>query len=106
MARKSTADDIIDVTSKLPWWVGILLAVISYAGLHALAATNIPSSSGGLSSAMKSGLIYTLANLGQYVLPALFGVGAVFSLFMSLKRKTLHNDVTVMLQLELENSHS
>jgi len=94
MARKSAAEDIIDVTSKLPWWVGMLLAVISYAGLHTLAATSMPSSSGGLSSAMKSGLIHTLANLGQYVLPALFSIGAVFSLFMSIKRKKLHNDVT------------
>lgn len=28
--RSSTADDITDLVALLPWWVGVILALVSY----------------------------------------------------------------------------
>jgi len=28
--RSSTADDITDLVAWLPWWVGVILALVSY----------------------------------------------------------------------------
>ena len=35
--RQSPLEDLIEIASYLPWWVGILLAIISYLVLHSLA---------------------------------------------------------------------
>jgi hypothetical protein len=32
--RKSAAEDVVDIVSILPWWVGCTLAVVSYVVLH------------------------------------------------------------------------
>ncbi len=44
--RQTIADDIIDLTAKLPWWLGLLLAVISYVVLHRIAGQGLPQASG------------------------------------------------------------
>ena len=93
--RQSTAEDVMEITSKFPWWVGVLLAVGSYIWLHSIANKGIPQSQGSdLTQAMSGGLIYAFASLGQYVLPFLFGFGAAISIIMSAKRKKLHHDVS------------
>lgn len=97
MARKkqSLAEDIMDLTSRLPWWVGAILATGSYFWLHSITSKGMPQTEGGdLSAAMTGGLFYAFATLGQYVLPFLFGFGALISIIMSAKRKKLHNDVS------------
>lgn len=97
MARRqqSVAEDLIELTSRLPWWAGVLLAAGSYVWLHSIASKGIPQASGGdLALAMRGGMFYGFASLGQYVLPFLFGLGAFLSLVMSAKRKKLHDDVT------------
>jgi len=40
--RQAIADDIIDLTASLPWWVGLLLALISYVILHRIAGQGLP----------------------------------------------------------------
>lgn len=93
--RQSTAEDVMDITAKLPWWVGVSLAVVSYVLLHSIASKGMPQASGGdLTAATTGGLFYAFASFGQYVLPFLFGFGALLSIIMSIKRKKLHNDVT------------
>jgi restriction system protein len=97
MARRkqSGAEDVIELTSKFPWWVGALLAVVSYVWLHSVASKGMPHAQGGdISGAMTGGLFYAFASLGQYVLPALFGIGAVTSVLMRMKRKKLHGEVS------------
>jgi hypothetical protein len=32
--RQSTAEDIVDLIALLPWWAGVVLAVVSYLILH------------------------------------------------------------------------
>lgn len=97
MARRkqSTAEDIIEVTSKFPWWVGFLLAAISYLWLHSIASRGVPQApAGDMAQSMKGSLIYAFASLAQYFLPFLLGFGGLISLFMSLKRKKIHGDVS------------
>jgi restriction system protein len=96
MARRnqSMADDVIDITSRLPWWAGVLLAAASYLFLHSVADKGLsPAPGGDVSQAMKSGLIYAFASFGQYILPFLFGLGALLSVLGAAKRKKLHADV-------------
>lgn len=97
MARRkqSSAEDIIELTSIFPWWVGALLAVISYGWLHNIAIKGMPQAKAGdLSAAMTGGLFYSFATIGQYVLPALFCFGAILSFLMGAKRRRLHAEVT------------
>jgi len=93
--NQSLAVDVVEITSKLPWWVGLFLAVGSYIGLHSLATKGLPQAQAGdISQALTGGLIYTFASLGQYFLPVIFSIGSVLSAFMTIKRKRLHSNVT------------
>lgn len=97
MARKkqSGAEDVIELTSKFPWWMGTILAIGSYVWLHSVASKGLPQApAGDLSAAIKGSLFFTFASFGQYVFPALFGFGAVLSLVMTFKRKKIYNDVS------------
>lgn len=97
MARKkqSPFEDVIEITSKLPWWVGVLLAIISYFLLHAYAVQEIvnPASSQNLNQAMTNGLFRTLAQFGQYVLPSAFFLGSGISAYKQFARQKLHQNV-------------
>jgi hypothetical protein len=57
--RTGAAEDIIDLTAQLPWWAGVVLALVLYVVLHRLSAT-----------------VATLAGIGQYLLPLLCLIGA------------------------------
>lgn len=98
MARQKTSpiEDVIHVASKLPWWVGLSLALVSYLGLHAVASRPIMPPTvtpGQMGDAMAKGLITTLALFGQYVLPFAFGLGAIISAVNAVRQKKLYNNV-------------
>lgn len=79
--RTSPAEDIIDITSWFPWWVGCLLAVISFAILHYYATIEVtpPKGVGEFGQYAGKQLYITLAKFGQFILPALFLIGALVS---------------------------
>lgn len=97
MARRkqSMFEDLIDVAAKLPWWVGVVLALGFYLGLHQVAVMEIvaPTSTKGMADFAGKQLYKTLAMFGQYVLPAAFLFGAVISVFSQHKRNALHAQV-------------
>jgi restriction system protein len=44
MARRrktSPAEDLMDLVAMLPWWAGVLLALVSYLLLHGVASQSI-----------------------------------------------------------------
>lgn len=88
MARRRTSilDDLIELTSKLPWWLGCLLAVIAYLSLHSIANIHLRAPEGANQIGLYAGkqLYITLARFGQYILPAIFCFGALLS---SINRK-------------------
>ncbi len=93
--KKSPVEDLILVISKLPWWVGITLALVSYLVLHAL-ASRPPlhvAGPGQVGDAAVRGLATTLAMFGQYVLSFVFGLGALISAFNATNQKKLYNTV-------------
>ncbi|MEY4752642.1 MAG: hypothetical protein RJA44_317 [Pseudomonadota bacterium] len=86
---------LLDLLAWLPWWLGALLALLSWAGLHWLAGQ--PLSPGGAPlgwlELLLLGSRHGLAWLGQYLLPALFGLGALISLWRGWMRRTLLEDI-------------
>ena len=98
MARKrkqSPFEDLIDIVSMLPWWVGVLLALIAYFVLHHYATAEVvPAESvAKLGANVASQLGKTLAMFGQYLLPFAFIIGAGISAYGRHKRGALFMDV-------------
>ncbi|MCU0586407.1 MAG: restriction endonuclease [Desulfobacterales bacterium] len=96
-ARRSGLDDLIAVAAKLPWWVALLLAVISYAVLHTLASVVVekPVGLGGLGGFAGRELLRVLVSFFQYILPVGFVIGAVVSAISRFRRRTLLSEMGV-----------
>lgn len=89
--RSSAFENWIDLASKLPWWLSLALAVVSYFLLHAYATSPIdpiqPGSS-SLTPSIYAGIFHGLAMAGQFVLPIVFVVGAIFALIQRFKDRS------------------
>jgi restriction system protein len=95
--KQSAFEDTVEIASRLPWWAGLLLAVVSYFGLHALAVTAPPSGTampGELGNVVVAQMFRTMAFYGQYLLPAIFTLGALVSVLRRRKRAKLYQDVS------------
>lgn len=94
--KNSFADDVVELTSMLPWWAGTLLAVVSYLWLHSIAVSEVVAATqlGQMGEAVRQSIFRTLATIGQYLLSFLFLVGAGLSAFERRKRQALHKAVT------------
>ncbi|NVZ10565.1 restriction endonuclease [Allochromatium humboldtianum] len=95
--KQSAFEDTVEIASWLPWWAGLLLAVVSYLGLHALAVTAPPSTPampGELGNVVVAQMFRTMAFYGQYLLPAIFTLGALVSVLRRGKRAKLYQDVS------------
>ena len=83
MPRRSRDKDsgFVGLVTLLPWWMSILLAVASYFLLHWYAGTRPDPASLKVSApGYGTGILFrTLANVGQYILPLIFLLGAVIS---------------------------
>ena len=97
MARRKQNffEDLIEITSKLPWWVGVVLAISSYVWLHSIAASEVTAvvQPGKTGEVVSQGLFKMLASVGQYLLPFVFTIGAAISAYGRYKRKALHEQV-------------
>lgn len=85
------ADDFIEIASKLPWWLALLLAVISYFALHAFASqpTTGASTPGQMTKFILPVVLKGLTTAGQYILPILFGAAALLSWVQQRKRSSI-----------------
>ncbi len=91
--KQSTLEDFMDLTAMAPWWVGVVLAVVSYVALHAYAQHPMPSTlqPGQVGSFAVAGMGRALASAGQYVLPLIFLAGAAISAFRRRRAGQLHD---------------
>lgn len=93
MARRkktSVAEDLMDLVAMLPWWAGVLLALVSYVVLSRVAAQPVVAGAGSLPlQAVWKGL----ASAGQYIAPILCLAGAAASALRRRQRKALVADV-------------
>ena len=101
MARRkksSPLDDVLDLLAMLPWWVCLLLAALSYALLHRLAAplqaADFQGQGGAIAGAMmQKAVIHGLASAGQYLVPLLCLAAAAMSAWRRKHRQSLLADV-------------
>ena len=94
MARKqksSPAEDLMELIAMLPWWVGCVLALVSYLLLHRVATQEIVLNvqPGQIAAAMTQTIWKTLASFGQYLLPLLCLIGAALSAYRRRQRQNL-----------------
>lgn len=97
MAKKisNLAKDLVNVFSMLPWWVGVIAAVISYMVLHLYAkpvAVQI-TAPGQVGGAITQTIFKSLATIGQYLVPLICLAGAGMSLILQKQRARLVNQV-------------
>jgi len=86
-SRPSIAEDLMEATSRVPWWVGAVLAVLSYVILHAFAVR--PVVFDPKAPAYAGMVLHAAATVGQYGLPILFIAGAVMSAVRRHRAKAL-----------------
>lgn len=89
--RQGLLEDLMDLSSKLPWWAGVALAIVSYFLLHSFATGSAPAigSPGDMGKQVAGQLMRVLATISQYLLPLALLVGAAISAFSQRKRRTL-----------------
>ena len=97
MAQRNPSpfEGVIEIASKLPWWVAVAFAIAAYLGLHGLATYDVtavaqPGKLGGL---VGRNLVQALAGVGQYLLPVVFLVSAALSAYGRARRKTSHTTI-------------
>lgn len=93
MARRknSIAEDLLEITASLPWWMGIVFAIAVYVLLQPYAVLEMPIQAvpGQIGYMIVEQMGKTFAYFGQYILPLLFLFGALTSFLRRRKRKNL-----------------
>lgn len=104
MARRRTSavEDFIVILSRLPWWMSLLIGLVSWMVLHSVAATPYKPPAGlnlgNMNGAVAGQLWHTFAAVFQYVIPALCLFGAIGSIAGRHKRKQLFDTVKTATQ--------
>ena len=93
--KQTFVEGLVEITSKLPWWAGAVLAIAAYLWLHGTAASEVTATAqpGQLGQLVTQNLFKTLASVGQYLLPLIFLVGAGLSAYGRYQRRALHEQV-------------
>lgn len=94
--RKSSAfEDLFEIAAALPWWAGVVLALIAYPLIHHFAAVDVPitTAPGQVGQMVVWQMTKAIATYLQYIVPILFLAGAVASFFGRRKREGLITDV-------------
>jgi hypothetical protein len=95
MARRKSSvfDDLVHVASIIPWWANVALAVLTYGGLHYLAGQKLDphavKSVENLGHFIHSSYIQVFATFLQYIIPAVFLLGALAGF---VKRSATNNE--------------
>lgn len=98
MARKDKgglAEDLFNLTAVLPWWAGVVLAVVAYIVLHRYAIAEVSTTvvPGQMGQMVAGQVVKALATWGQYLVPLLLLAGAVASAMGRRKRRGLVAEV-------------
>lgn len=86
----------MDLVARFPWWVGVLLALVSYLVLNALATQPKPGAlkPGDMGAFVQHSLLAVFAGFGRYIVPVLCLFGALGSFLARRKRAALMDNVT------------
>lgn len=104
--RQSVFEDIVEIASKLPWKVGLVLALASYLVLHAVAGIKVdqPANVGTMGNFMIKQFAVTFAAFGQVLLPFCFLIGAGWSFFKQRKNEQLYESIATHSPAEAKSS--
>lgn len=95
--RQSAFEGLIELASKMPWWAGILSALVFYIVLHLYATSPVsmptPARPGDMGQIVSKQLYRSLALFGQYIFPAAFLIGSFVSAVNGSRRKKLVENV-------------
>lgn len=99
MARRkksSPAEDIIDLVAMLPWYVGVLAALLIYLFLHSVATSAVPAATkrGDMTGVVVGAVWRPIASIAQYFLPLLCLLGAALSAWRRRVRRSLVDNAT------------
>lgn len=99
MARRSrggAADGLVEVIGRLPWWIGVTLAMAAYFLFHWLAGRPVPALTppAKIGDALLPMLVAQFSFWLQYVVPLLCLIGAAVSVISRRKRAALAGTVT------------
>ena len=90
--KQSVFEDLFELTAVVPWWVGVVLALVSYFVLHQVATmTNVyPTNGKGVGHFVGKQMFITFAFYLQYILPVIFLAGSAASAIKRQERGDLH----------------
>lgn len=99
MARRkksSPLEDLMELVALLPWWGGVILALVAYLGLHHVARQPVPTPTdpAQMGALLQHSLWRGLAGVGQYVVPIICLVGAAASALRRRQRLALVANVS------------
>lgn len=94
--RNTVFEDILEIAARLPWWAGVMLAVVAYGVFHSLATQSnvVPTDLKGMGAFAGKELWRVLASFFQYIVPVAFLVGAGVSAVRAARARRLHADVS------------
>lgn len=94
--KEGLGEAVVDLVSRMPWWVGVGLALVSYLLLSSLASRPLPATaSPGQIGSQVTGMMWRgLALAGQYILPLLCLAGAGISAWRRRERSGLVREAT------------
>lgn len=98
MARKGKggfAEDVFGLAAVLPWWVGVLMAIVTYVVLHRFAVADVSTNAapGQMGQMVVGHLGKAIATWAQYLVPLLLLAGAAASAIGRRKRQGLIAEV-------------
>lgn len=89
--RTSPIEDLVEIASRLPWWVSLLIALCCWLILHFIANSqpNAPQDLHQFGQSAAGHVVRTFAFFGQYLLPVVFVIGGIGSVLARAERKRL-----------------
>jgi restriction system protein len=84
--KTSPLEDLLTLSSKLPWYIGVGLALLSYIIFSQFAVKPEIATGGGMavvSSILVPQIIFILSSVAQYLLPLIFCIAAITSFVKS-----------------------
>lgn len=83
--RSSPAEDLLDIMSMLPWWISLLIGLVSYFVLHSFAEAPLiqqaPTSAVELANSVGPMMRRTMCQYFQYIIPVISVFAALISAF-------------------------
>lgn len=96
--KRSVLKDLFEISSILPPWVGIVLALVSFVAFSYLAGQEIetPLKTTGSALPIVPIMIKTFSTFGMFIFPGVFLIGSAASAFQHAQRRDLFKKANVV----------